>query len=194
MSVVTIAQFRQQTKDVTTSDAGVASALQEAEEQVIDYLRRELEAVERTEIAIVTAPFGYVYPAVTPVLSVTTPSSTNIIDGQYITDPGDNYPSSGGSSFEPWFVSDSYENDGRFTRTQIVYVGGWTSVTMPSTIRRAIIDLANVFKAAYTTFVAGASSVSLGDASVSFGSAPPTHYIDTVVPGITSRLKGYRAR
>lgn len=190
MSVVTIDQYRRQTGDITTSDDDAASAIAEAQEMVEDFLCRPLELMERTEVCEI-AQSGFVYPVATPIDSVSVPTDTQIIDGQYITTQGDDYPDPSG--FQAW-EDRRYMPSHRTPRTSITYVGGWTSDTLPATLRRAICDLIGALTAPQSAMVSGASSVSLGDASISFGTSAPVKELDTLVPGITLRIQGYRRR
>lgn len=189
MTVVTTAQYRAITGDITTPDGDVTVALANAQEAIEDYLRRKLELGARTEICEVAYPSGFVYPLVTPIISVSDPSDTQVIDGQYLDTAGDDYPYPTG--FSSW-IRGTRAYNGRTARTTITYIGGWDSTTLPYGLRSALVDYAYAKTVGATPFVAGATSVSLGDASVSFGTSAPDHQLDLLVPGLTARLKGYR--
>jgi hypothetical protein len=165
--LLTESYYRAVTGDTSTSTETFASAASSAQELCEDALDRVgmLELGERTE-TLEVAPAGYLYPTATPLISA---------DGWTV----DGYALRGGSSsltaWVGWLGSDLPAT------VDATYVGGYTTATAPEYLLR---DLAFATYAlchppdlgAMSVIPAGASAVSVGDVSVSFGSggAPGT--------------------
>lgn len=191
MSVVTIDQYRAITHDDSSDDATVQDNLDQIEAIVEDFLDRPLALAERTEECIVY-PKGRLFPDVTPIISVASPAGL-INRGGYRLD--------GAVPFYDFLIEPLTYEDTRIrrgeNRVELTYTAGWTDATIPETMKRMIARLAQRLNQAGTTaqFPAGATSVSLGDASISF--AVPTGEageLDTLLPGATRTLKKWKRR
>lgn len=155
-SLVTVERYQQVTGDSTTDETLVQERLDRAQRKVEEYLRRPLASEERTErVMLRYRPGGVLsgayaaYPKVTPV--------TDVADG--LTIDGSAVLGLSGTWLSWWEESEQW--------AELVYTGGWTAETLPETIAENIIRLAHA--AGNPALVpAGATSVSVGDASVSF--------------------------
>lgn len=171
MSLVTIARYRAITGDTVTASALVDSAIDEATDLLVDALGREVAAAERTERLEPTRD-GWLWPTVVPIVAA--PGWT--IDGYGLRGPfGPGWPDETG-------------------RIEVVYTGGWIERTanpsaanrLPAYIERDIAYAAHTLvhaepATAASVYPKGATSVSLGDASVSFGpDGPPSPSADLV--------------
>ena len=185
MSVVTHSQYRQITRDYETSEADVSANLDIVEAIVEDYLKRPLAAVQRTEECLVYAG-SRLYPLATPILSVSSPAAAVIHRELYLT---------GVTPLADFLIEESSLEPDYVT---VTYVGGWTSLTIPDAMARMIARLAQQLERATVSssqFPVGATSLSLGDASISFAS--PTGgagELDTLLPGATAALRKWRRR
>lgn len=160
VELVTVAQYRLVTIDTTSSDAAVTAALQTAEDLLEEYLRRPLPEAERTE-TLQLDKLGRIYPSAAPITAVPagyTIRGTAVFGGDILTNDTLVYN---------WSYDWSAANRPRST---ITYTGGWTAATLPETIRQVIAQVAyDLLHPSPTTVPAGATSVSTGDASMTFG-------------------------
>jgi hypothetical protein len=155
MSLVTIARYRAITGDTATDAVTASAAIELAEELLADVLDRELASVERTETLWPTRD-GYVWPSCVPI----TVATGYTIDGDGLVGVlGPAWPDITGS-------------------VDVTYTGGWVERTanptapnrLPSYLERDLAFAARALVAPEVAqYPAGATSVSLGDASVSFG-------------------------
>lgn len=200
-SLVTVQEYRDITKDVTTS----ASAVEEALDESVDVLEgdgglgRLLRSEERTEQLEVwyIDGLGYVYPLATPITAVPASATYAIDPGArrirgVVADPiaGTYWPVIG---YAPPvnFPMDEPLNPNYAT---VVYTGGFTHDTIPQVLRRAIARIARALVAMTPQRVAvlAGQAVSVGDVSVTFPKF--TGPIDELVPGISVTLRGFQRR
>lgn len=153
MSIVTIAEYRSVTGDTVTASGTVQDLLDDAEQDLEEFLDRPLALGTYTHrLRVYSERRGLVsYAKATP-----------------ITDPGD-YTQAGNAlvgtspTGGPFDLSDPAYAD-------VTYTGGWTNATLPRCIRHDVIWAAREAARGEAARVpAGATSVSVGDASVSYG-------------------------
>jgi hypothetical protein len=159
VSLLTEARYRAITGDTTTLASAVAEAVAEATDLLIDALGREVASAVRTERLQPTRD-GWVWPSVVPI----TVAEGYTIDGYGLIGPfGPAWPDETG-------------------RVSITYTGGWVERTanpsatnrLPAYIERDLAYAASALihaapATASSTYPAGATSVRLGDAAVTFG-------------------------
>jgi hypothetical protein len=156
MSLVTIVRYRVITSDSTSASATIEQALADAQALLEDDLGRGVESEERTERLRIhygaTFPGGRVYPAVTP-----------------ITEAGD-YTLVGVAALDGASPSGGPFDTSHPSYASVTYTGGWTTDDVPACIERDIAWAAyRLMRPAELAAVpAGVTSVSMGDASVSF--------------------------
>lgn len=155
MSIVTIAEYQSVTGDTATASGTVQELLDDTEQDLEEYLDRPLAHDTYTHrLRVYSEKRGLVsYAKATPV-----------------TDPGD-YVLAGNAlvgtspSGGPFDLSDPAYAD-------VTYTGGWTSATLPRCIRNDICWAARQAARQEAARVpAGVTSVSVGDASVSYAAA-----------------------
>lgn len=154
MSVVTLARYRTITGDTASASGLVEQALADAQADLEEDLDRPLESAERTErlrLYSTTRHGWVVYPRAHP-----------------ITDAGD-LTIAGAAVYgasplgSPIFGGD----DPGFA--EVTYTGGYTASTVPRCIEQDIAWAAHTRLHPAVPVQVGATAVSLGDASVSFG-------------------------
>lgn len=175
LGATTVADYRVHTGDTTTAASAVSAALLEAESLLEEELRRGLALEARTE-TLKVYPDGRVYP---PAWPITAASLT--IDGRSLLGATPDISTFTGliDAPRPW-------------RVATTWTGGFDASTLPVTLEHAIYDLAQGLVASSPVPV-GATSVSLGDASVSFA-APSGGGVDAIVPGLSARVGRYANR
>lgn len=186
MSIVDVAEFAEylDTLSVSYDQARLQNAIDESQELIEDFLKRPLDSASRTEQCLIH-PANRIYPRATPIAAVSAGTIEN-----------DGYAVSGISPDGGPFVD--FYRQSQYVYATVTYTGGFTSVTAPRTLKRAVMRLAHAIivpPAESSMIPVGATSVSLGDASVSF--AEPTGSggeIDALVPGLTRTLKRWRVR
>lgn len=181
LGAVTVDGYRVHTGDRTTAGTVVTGALVDAEELLVDELRRDLALDERTASCPVY-PDGRVYPSAWPITE-----STLEIDGRALLGAT---PDSG--AFVGYFPD-------RPARVTITWTGGFddgtTGTRLPVTLRRALYDLAKALCADTASVPVGATAVSVGDVSVTYGNAGGgAGDVDALVPGLSTRIRKYRNR
>lgn len=160
--LVTVARYRVITLDTTSADAAVTAALESALGTVEDELDRHLVSAERTETYRIYRD-RRVYPKAYPV----TDAGTATIDpgGRSLRDMS---PDSTPGVFDAW-------SDSNPPTVEITYTGGYTASTLPETLAQEIAwranDLLNAGQVSASSVLANASSMTVGDASVSFSSS-----------------------
>lgn len=181
-------RYRQITGEFTSTDAEVNRCIVDATQLLEEYLGRPLALAERTE-EMRPDRRGSLWPKATPI----TVAASYTIDGHALRGT-------------PPFSSAVWMLDPE-TSVEVTYTGGWADerddawVTgdepvLPYCIARDLAWAAHRLAhpagvQSATGFPAGASSVSLGDASVSFGATGPGAVQDTT--GWWSRqTRGYR--
>lgn len=200
MSIVTYAVYVSVTGDDTTASGDVEDAITEAEGLIGEFLRRPLAAEWRSE-RYHLRPYGMVYPRCVPVLEVSATASYQVYDTaaiQFVTADSPPSPSPVGSEEIFGRTSGWYHEEA--PRATVVYLGGWDADTIPYTLRRGICYLARAIGAAppATPLPPGATSLSLGDASISLATPGDADgagaVIDGLVPGLTATFRRYRWR
>lgn len=154
MSVVTLARYRTITGDTASASGLVEQALADAQQDLEEDLDRPLDSEERTERLrlVSTERHGWVvYPSAHPV----TDAGDLTIAGNAVYGASPiGSPLLGGD--DPGFAS-------------VTYTGGYTSSSVPRCIEQDIAWAARARLHPTVPVPVGATAVSLGDASVSFG-------------------------
>lgn len=176
---VTIADYRVTTGDTTTASSAVSAALLEAESLLEEELRRQLVSESRSATFKIW-PDGSLYPDAWPVTAVA--GGLTIVDERTI---------SGAEPDDSPFIG-VWTNPSSPPRATITWTGGYTAATLPATLKRALYDLAKAVLADAPVPV-GATSMSVGDVSVSFGNATAGG-LDAILPGLSTRVARYRNR
>lgn len=197
--LVSVSVYQVATGDTSTAASAVSANLAEAQELVEEHLDRWLESSERTETLIVRHR-GLVYPRAMPVTAVaaTSDAAGDIVHSGF----GVRLTSSPEQLVALSDLATPRYDDTTATTADLTYTGGYTSATLPATLRRALCRLAYALGQAPTyhgggTSPAGATSLSLGDASISWGAnrarlLGASAVIDELVPGLSDSLTGYR--
>lgn len=158
MSLVTVARYRTITLDTTSDPESVSAAIEDAENAVSEYLRRPLSSAERTETLPISRD-GKVYPSATPISALGGDDANLTIEGDVVIGVSPDAAAFG------WIGSPTTP------QATVTYTGGWTAATLPKAVERAIALAAHHQLHSDPSLVpAGATSVRVGDASVSFGS------------------------
>lgn len=154
MALVTVERYRLVTGDQSTAASAVSAAIEEAVDVLSEDLGWQIESAERTET--LTVLDGRVYPSSVPITAV--PSGQSI-DGHAVI---------GAAPFGQDFITEGAD-EGE-TRSSLTYTGGWTSSTVPAGVARDLAWAAyGILRPETATSVPdGATSVRLGDASVTF--------------------------
>lgn len=182
LDALTVATYRLRTGDHSSSDEMVTGALVEGEKVLQEELRRLLALDERTEAMVIRDCEGRMYPKAYPI----TACATNTIDGRALL--------GGTPDLAQWvgLIDSDYHTTPRAT---ITYTGGFDENTLPIALRDAIYDLARADLADTSLLPVGASSVSVGDVSISYTSGQSGGgVLDEKVPGLWARVKKYRNR
>lgn len=196
MSVLSYDRYVVLSGDTATASASVEAAIVEAEGLVIEFLRRPLAEGTYTDHLFVEYD-GFVYPKAVPIASVPVSASYEVYDTVAIR----NVDSGIGD-----FTVEGYERTvpGSYQvhrpKAAVTYTGGWTSASLPFSVARTIARLAYAIAnpRPLSDDSGGATSKSLGDASVSYGpggaagDAPGRDMIEALAPGAVSALDGYR--
>lgn len=179
LGAVTVAAYQVRTGDTTSAASSVSAALLEAESLISEDLRRDLPLDTRTESMIIRA-LGRLYPRAWPITACT----SNVIDGRTLL---------GGMPDMQQFVVMIGVPGYIKPRATVTYTGGFDASTLPVALAHAIYDLAGaVLSRSAVSVPAGATSVSVGDVSISFASGDEG--LDTYVPGLIDRIGRYRNR
>lgn len=189
--LVTVDYYRLVTGDEATSDSAASAFLAEAQQLVGEALHRELEYAERTEA--LTVRRGRVYPSAVPVAAVAPASATagTVLCGGFAVGVSSVSPLTWPELEEQGAAYDDVRAS--YAPASLTYSGGYTSLSLPFTLRRAIARVAGALAAGdVSTRPAGATSVSLDGASVSYG--PTAAYtgaaaeVERLVPGLAGGL------
>ena len=152
MSIVTIAEYRSVTGDTATASGTVADWLDDTEADLEEFLGRPLHFSGSERCRIVAERRGpCVYPLAIP-----------IIDGGTLTVAGSALVGASPAS-DPFPTTDPAYAD-------VTSEGGWTAATLPRAIRNDVCwAVRQAVRGETARIPAGATSVAVGDASVSFG-------------------------
>jgi hypothetical protein len=175
LGAVTVKAYRVHTADETNTDAQISGALVEAEDLLDEELRRHLAKQERTGTFPIYCD-GRIYPDAYPLTA-----SDLTIDGRALRGAEPD----GGPFIGVWEHIDD-------PRATVTWTGGYDSTSLPRTLELAVYDLARGLMAEALVPV-GATSVSLGDASVTYA-VSSRGGVDALVPGISSRVRRYQNR
>lgn len=152
--ILTVDRYRSITGDEDTAASAVSARIEEAVELLEEYLDRPLESAERTE-TLQPDRRGRLWPRATPISD----GGTYEPDGLALI---------GSSPTWTWGLIDPT------TGVAVTYTGGWTEDTLPGCIARdlayAAYQLEHPRALGTSEYPAGATSVRLGDAAVTFGS------------------------
>lgn len=174
--LVTFESYRDITGDRLTDEALVTARCEEAQGLLEEATHRYLEEDDRIE----TLPmdrYGLVYPHAYPVTALT--STGSIFDDVSIR------------GVQPDDLADwSVWNPDPPVAT-IAYTGGYTAVTAPRKLLRAIAQLAQALSV-LNPLPQGATSASVGDVAVTFARA--TEGLGALVPGLDTYVKRLRYR
>lgn len=154
MSLVTLARYRTITGDTASASGIVNAALADAQTDLEEELDRPLESAERTERL-------RIYPSHRHGL-VVWPSA------QPVTDAGD-LTIAGNAVYGASPLGSPLLGGEDVGFASVTYTGGYTTSTVPRCIEQDIAWNARQRIAAQAPVPVGATAVSLGDASVSFG-------------------------
>lgn len=155
--LIAIARYREITGDNTSASAVVETAIDDAQALLEDQLRRPLEQAQRTE-RLRVFPDGRVYPRATPIISAAAGAD---IYGNAIVD---------GTPAGTFLDPDDY--------AEVTYTGGYDPAEtdlsavdyVPVELQRAVAWAAyTIVNAAPSAAPPGASSVTVGDVSVTYG-------------------------
>lgn len=177
LGAVTVAGYQLRTGDTSSAASAVTASLVEAEAILDEALRRHLALDERTD-TFKLYPDGRIYPDAYPITS-----SSLTVWGRSL---------SGATPDVATFVGLIGECPAPPQAT-VTWTGGYNAATLPRTLANAIYDLAGFDLSDSTPGISGVTSVSLGDASVSYA-APLDGLLDTLVPGLWARVRRFRNR
>lgn len=197
MAVLSFDRYKRLTGDTSSAETTVTSRVEDATALVEDLLRRPLEASERTEKLTVHRD-GRAYPSATPIISISSPSTSAIDDSATIKslDPD------GGP---PGFLDEVDWEPYHRPYGTVTYVGGWyardsedanatTDTILPATVERYLARLTRslIGEANGAADRSNIVSASEGDVSVTYADALDD--LDALVPGITRALRPWRRR
>lgn len=176
-SLVTVDRYLTLTGDQAHGPSEIQDALDDAQVAIEEYLRRPLTSQARTETLRIYRG-NRVYPSATPISAAT---DYDIVGNALVGATADE---------GPVFITDVSDYPQRAT---VTYTGGYTAATLPKVLERAIADTAYDAlnpSSSSASFPAGATSVRLGDAAVTF--ARPTSAPGTLSAGTKQSIHKYR--
>jgi hypothetical protein len=193
MVLIATDTYRLRKRDRTTNDTIITASIARAVARVEAVLDgRMLESSARTEKLRVSG--REVWPHAFPITAVTSPAGAVISPGEMSLW----YVIPDALSIPPTMIFDLQDPpEGWWEYATVDYTGGYSESTLPEPLKDALLDLAYVFVREAVTFddaddgiPPGATSISLGDASVTFdrGQNP----LDQLVPGLYDRVRPYR--
>lgn len=197
--LVTLQEYRDITQDLTSDNERVIAQLNRATRLACEYLQRELTQAEYTETLEVWYEdgIGYVYPLVTPIMSVQASAAYEVDFGERrLRGVISNAPSgvtwpvmrpnvSETSAIPPWTKS-------RPDYATVTYVGGFTNATLPQTLKEYIAYLASALIRRNSTAIIGMQEAQVGDVRVKYPKIDSA--LDALVPGVTLGLKPYKRK
>lgn len=187
--IVTVARYRAVTNDNLTAQSVVEFALDDAVALLEDDLGRPLAAEERTE-TMWRDRAGWLRPAAVPIVSVATAGWTK--DGDHLRPTVTWQP-----AHDPFTSIDS--------TVEITYTGGWVERSanpsapnqLPASIELDLCWAAHALCHAdelARSAPAGATSLRLGDVSVTFGGTGPRTALDATVRWSRRTMRWVRRR
>lgn len=190
MPLLTYARYQSLTGDTVSASAVIETQIEVAEREIERFLNRPLAHGSYVD-ELTVYPSGRAYPRAVPLTSVPVTAGYQIEDTVTVRGVAFWASSHVGSGWaDGW--SGYAETSGRAT---VQYSGGWTAVTVPLAVERAIALVA--FALAHPQVSAappGATSLKVGDVSVSYGSGPPEDPLDDIYPGASRLLALYKWR
>lgn len=172
--LVSIVEYRRLMKDTASASGDIELVLTDSLRLIEDFLQRYLVSKARTETC--TVRNGVIYPLAYPV-SV---CSDGMINGGIIE---------GISADSSDVFVETYTKE-------ITYTGGFTSATLPMTIKVALVktayDLLNTNNA--TSFNAEVASVRLGDVAVNYRTTSAPVRLGILSDSIKDDIVGYKRR
>lgn len=162
--IVTEARYYAIVGDTSLRPMPAASAIADAEALISDALERPLESAERTETVRIR-PDGLVYPSATPITAVQATSGLEIVS---------DFALRGAVALSGPFVGPIEVPPDRDLFAQVTYTGGWDATTVPAFLERDIafgayhLRQGHDLGPALTPAPVGATSVTVGDVSVSY--------------------------
>ena len=186
MDIVTVADYRTYTGDMTTDDPTVSARLEVAVGLVGDETQRFLQLDTYTEkLAVQTG--WLVYPSGVPIITAVAPSGVQPMFGGYAL---------GGADATFWWdpVVGPLELWQYDPFTTVTYTGGYTYDTLPVGLRLIICDMALAMANRQPVLTGAAvQSASVGDVSVSYVTGGTgSGAVDAILPGVSGRLRRYR--
>ncbi len=187
--------YRRIEGDMTSLDSDVDQALIDAQQQLEDYLNRQLEYGTYSEV-IHIHPDGRGYPTATPLQSVSSPASVIIRDDSIM-----GLIPSLNPEFDIVYEPYQYGNailgtDSTQAVAPVTYMGGYSidgvaAPQLPLKLRQAICDLAKVMLTMYSPATANVLGATVGDVSVRYAEAPDR---SGAVEAILLEVRGFRRR
>lgn len=197
MSLLTYARYVALTGDTSTAVTAVEAAIVDAEKAVTDFLRRPL-ALDWYSHELQVHQFGRVHVKAVPLVSI--PASATYVMEDTRTIRGVVRDSMAGpigfAEVQEWLDEDYGYSTGYpelFGKATVLYFGGWTAESVPYNVERAIAWCAlSCANPGASPVPAGATSVHVGDVSVSFGAGGNAEPIDDLWPAASTVLTPYR--
>lgn len=189
MPLLTYARYVTLTGDTASASATIEEQIDVAEQEVERFLDRPLAEGLYTD-SLVVYPSGRAYPKAVPLVSVPVTATYEIEDEVTLKSVAAaydlivDYPDVG------W---DGYAATSG--RVALTYTGGWTAQNVPLAVARAIALITyGLAHPQVSSAPPGATSVKVGDVSVSYAGGPPADPLDEVYPGASRLLAPYRWR
>lgn len=183
--ICTVDQYRTITTDLDTEDYRVTAALVSAQSEAEQFCQRSFESATRTEVLRLYTN-GRVYPKAFPIAAVIGMPGA-IIDGWGVLLGYGYQYATGVNPFVSGFGSDTWAWQPQIT---VTYTGGYSPDTMPQEVVRAVAQVAydELHPVVMAGVPAGASSVAVGDVSVSGA----INTFTALRPGVRGVLTRYR--
>jgi hypothetical protein len=202
MTLLSPADYRVMTGDMTNLDSDVDAALVTAQQQLEEYLGRgyadstgwngRLEFGTYTDIVRLHND-GRAYPLAIPITAVTSPVGA-IVRDDYVMGLWPAQNPLWDILYEPYMYGPGGAGgdwDTTSPITTITYSGGYTSASCPRKLRQAIADLAKVEMTVFDPTLAGVTTASVGDVRVTYNEAPDRA---GVVVAILNEVRGFKRR
>jgi hypothetical protein len=190
--IVSEARYRTITRDISTDACAVTGALIESQRLIEEFLHRPLERAETTEtLPIYRLPDdgrGRVQPRRMPIVSTAGQSFERLSSAELIgVEPAD------------------FLNESPNLTASVTFTGGWLpyddptpdELLIPATLERAIAFVAQGMAtrpvAVGVSSLAGVTSATVGDVSVTFGDAQAGE-LESFAPGVTESIEAYAYR
>lgn len=199
--LLTYSDYRVITGDTVSTTSAVTGALLEATGLIEGLLHRTLEQQTLTESLQITQT-GIVFPTCVPVASIAANSaaSGSILYGGFAINVRSGPTATFDMVIERTEIATIFPFDATVSFT---YTGGYAAAALPFPIRRGIARLARAIILGPSAQAggprpAGASSVSMGDISVSYAARAAltgaAYVVDELVPGLVFGLREYDRR